>query len=183
MAHGSKNLRSLRMFETAPVLGRFKADGQDTPFIGMWALAGIDTVPLLPGWKKKLAKTAPLIGMGADTGAASARFENGRVTVDYDPKQQPIFEKIREVFRTLETESGLKTWVIKKPITVHAWGGACLGPTPDRGVVDQKGEVYGNPGLFIADASALPAAVGTPPSLAIAAWAHHVADRLAQTTK
>lgn len=168
------------MFETAPVLGRFKVDGQDTPFIGMWALAGIDTVPLLPGLKRKLAKTAPLIGMGADTGAALARFENGRVTVDYDPKQQPIFEKIREAFSTLEAETGLKTWAIKKPITVHAWGGACLGPTPDRGVVDHNGEVYGNPGLFIADAAALPAAVGTPPSLAIAAWAHHVADRLAK---
>jgi cholesterol oxidase len=46
--------------------------------------------------------------------------------------------------------------------------------------VDHKGEVYGNPGLFIADASALPAAAGTPPSLTIAAWAHHVADGLAQ---
>ena len=168
------------MFDTAPVLGRFKLDGQDAPFIGMWALAGIDTVRLLPGLKKKLAKTVPLIGMGADTGAASARFEKGRVAVDYDPKQQPIFERIREAFRTLEAESGLKTWAIKKPITVHAWGGACLGPAPDRGVVDHNGEVYGNPGVFVADASALPAAAGTPPSLAIAAWAHHVADGLAQ---
>ena len=144
-------------------------------------MPGFDTLPLLPGVKKKLAKTAPLIGMGADTGKASARFENGRLEVDYDPKQQPIFEKIRETFRALETESGLKTWAIKKPITVHPWGGACLGPNPDRGVVDHKGEVYGNPGLFIADAAALPAAVGTPPSLTIAAWAHHVADHLAQT--
>jgi cholesterol oxidase len=100
--------------------------------------------------------------------------------VDYDPSRQPIFEQIRGAFRALEVESGLKTWAIKKPITVHAWGGACLGPGPDRGVVDHNGEVYGNPGLFIADAAALPAAVGTPPSLTIAAWAHHVADRLAQ---
>ncbi len=168
------------MFETAPVRGRFKVDGQDIPFLGMWALAGIDSVPLLPGWKKKLSTTAPIIGMGADTGAASARYENGRVVVDYDAKQQPIFDKIRGAFRALETETGLKTWAIKKPITVHAWGGACLGPNADRGVVDHKGEVYGNPGLFIADASALPAAAGTPPSLAIAAWAHHVADGLAQ---
>jgi len=175
-----KNSAQPPMFETVPVLGRFKVNGQDTPFTGMWALAGIGTVPLLPSWKKKLAKTVPLVGMGADTGAASARFENGRVVVDYDAKQQPIFEKVREAFRMLETETGLKTWAIKKPITVHAWGGACLGPTPDRGVVDHRGEVYGNPGLFIADAAALPAAAGTPPSLAIAAWAHHVADGLAQ---
>jgi cholesterol oxidase len=43
--------------------------------------------------------------------------------------------------------------------------------------------VYGNPGLFIADAAALPAAVGAPPSLAIAAWAHHVADLLVEQSK
>ena len=48
-------------------------------------------------------------------------------------------------------------------------------------MVDHRGEIYGNPGLFVADAAALPAAVGTPPSLAIAAWAHHVADHLADT--
>ena len=166
-------------FESAPVLGRFKVDGQDIPFLGMWALAGIDTVPLPPSWKKKLGKTIPLIGMGADTGNASARFEKGRVAVDYDASQQPIFEKIRGAFGALEAQTGLKTWAIKNPITVHAWGGACLGPSADLGVVDHNGEVYGNPGLFVTDASALPAAVGTPPSLAIAAWAHHVADRLA----
>jgi cholesterol oxidase len=168
------------MFEAAPVLGRFKVDRKDIPFTGMWALAGIGTVPLLPGWKKKLASIAPLIGMGADTGAASVIFENGRVVVDYDPRQQPIFDKIREAFHALETETGLKTWAIKKPITVHAWGGACLGSSPDRGVVDHNGEVYGNPGLFISDAAALPAAAGVPPSLAIAAWAHRVADGVAQ---
>jgi cholesterol oxidase len=118
--------------------------------------------------------------MGADTGKASARFEKGAVLVDYDPEQQPIFEEIREDIRALGAQSGLKTWAIKKPITIHAWGGACLGPSRDRGVVDHNGEVYWNPGLFVADAAALPAAAGTPPSLSIAAWAHHVADGLAQ---
>jgi len=148
--------------------------------VGMGGMPGIDTLPLPFFAKKKLGKTVPLIGMGADTGKASARFENGAVLVDYDPKQQPIFEEIRDVIRALGAQSALKTWAIKKPITIHAWGGACLGPSPDRGVVDHNGEVYGNPGLFVADAAALPAAAGTPPSLTIAAWAHHVADGLAQ---
>jgi cholesterol oxidase len=169
------------VFESAPVLGRFKVGGQTIPFLGMWAMPGIDTLPMLPGWKKKLGKTVPLIGMGADTGRASARYERGAVVVDYDPSQEAILERIRAAFRALESETGLKTWTIKKPFTVHAWGGGCLGPSPDRGVVDHNGEVYGNPGLFIADATALPAAVGTPPSLTIGAWAHHVADRLSQT--
>ena len=169
------------MFESAPILGRFKVDGQDIPFVGLGGMPGIDTLPLPPGWKRKLARTVPVVGMGADTGKASARFEKGRLEVDYDPEQQPIFEKIREAIRALGAQSGLKTWAIKKPITIHQWGGACLGPGPDRGVVDHNGEVYGNPGLFVADGAALPAAVGAPPSLTIAAWAHHVADRLAQT--
>jgi cholesterol oxidase len=167
-------------FEATPILGRFKVDGRDMPFVGMGGMPGVDTLPLLPWKKKKLGKTVPLIGMGADTGKASARYEKGAVWVDYDPKQQPIFEEIREAIRALGEQSGLKTWSLKKPITIHAWGGACLGPSPDRGVVDHNGEVYGNPGLFVADAAALPAAAGTPPSLTIAAWAHHVADGLAQ---
>ncbi len=62
---------------------------------------------------------------------------------------------------------------------MHQWGGASLGPDSDRGVVDHRGEVYGNPGLFIADGSALPAPPGGPPSVTIAAWAHHVADGIA----
>ncbi len=168
-------------FYSAPVLGRIKLDGQDIPFVGLAGLPGFDTLPLPSFVRKKLGKTVPMIGMGADTGNASARYERASVVVDYDPKQQPIFEEIREVIRALGIQSGLRTWSIKKPITIHQWGGACLGPSPDRGVVDHNGEVYGNPGLFVADAAALPAAVGTPPSLTIAAWAHHVADSLAQT--
>jgi cholesterol oxidase len=167
-------------FQAAPILGRFLVSGQEVPFIGMGGMPGVDTLPLPPFARKKVGKTVPLIGMGADTGNGSARYEKGEVLVNYDPKQQPIFEEIRRAIRALGEQSGLKTWAIKKPITIHQWGGACLGPTPDRGVVDHNGEVYGNPGLFVADGAALPAAVGTPPSLTIAAWAHHVADGLAQ---
>jgi cholesterol oxidase len=168
------------MFKSPPVLGRFKVDGQDIPFAGFGGLPGFDTLPLPPRVKKKLAKTVLLAGMGADTGKATIRFEKGRLELDYDPAKEPIFEIIRENFRVLESQSGLKTWAIAKPFTFHPWGGACLGAGPDLGVVDHNGEVYGNPGLFIADGSALPAAVGTPPSLTIAAWAHHVADGPAQ---
>jgi cholesterol oxidase len=167
-------------FESAPILGRFKVDGRDTPFVGMGGMPGIDTLPLPFFAKKKLGKTVPLIGMGADSGKASVKYEKEAVLVDYDQTQQPIFEEIREAMRALGSQSSLKTWSIKKPITIHAWGGACLGPSADRGVVDRNGEVYGNPGLFVADAAALPAAAGTPPSLTIAAWAHHVADGLAR---
>ena len=55
-------------------------------------------------------------------------------------------------------------------------------PVRSAGLVDHRGEVYGNPGLFIADGAALPVAVGAPPSVAIAAWSNYVADALAQAS-
>ena len=57
-----ENLAQPPMFETVPVLGRFKVDGQDVPFTGMWALAGIDTVPLVPGWKRNWRRQLHSLG-------------------------------------------------------------------------------------------------------------------------
>ena len=168
------------LFESPPCLGRFKVDGAESPFLVMGGTCGLNTLPLPARARGQLEKLVFFLGMGPDSGSASARFEAGRLEIDYNPAQEPIFDRIREGLNALEADSGMKTAAIQKPISVHAWGGACLGPNPEHGVVDHNGEVYGNPGLFVADAAALPAAVGTPPTLAIAAWAHHVADRLAQ---
>ena len=69
---------------------------------------------------------------------------------------------------------------LRTPLTPHPWGGASLGADANCGVVNHRGEVFNNPGLFLADGSALPAAPGGPPALTIAAWAHHVADGIAR---
>ena len=46
-------------------------------------------------------------------------------------------------------------------------------------MVNGDGECWTNPGLFVVDAAAIPEAPGRPPSLNIAAWASHVAERIA----
>jgi len=51
-----------------------------------------------------------------------------------------------------------------------------MASTPERGVVDAWGRVFGYDGLLIADGSILPAAVGANPSLTIAALANRIAD-------
>ncbi|WP_210251503.1 GMC oxidoreductase [Brucella tritici] len=53
-----------------------------------------------------------------------------------------------------------------------------MGTSNADGVIDANGEVFDNPGLYVADAAALPESPGRPPSLTIAVWAAHVADRL-----
>jgi len=64
----------------------------------------------------------------------------------------------------------------RMPVTVHPLGGAAIADSPDRGVCDPFGEVFGYPGLYIADGSLLPTPTGVAPSMTIAALAEHVAE-------
>jgi cholesterol oxidase len=63
-------------------------------------------------------------------------------------------------------------------VTIHPLGGAALAESPDRGVTDPFGEVFGYPGLYVADGSLLPTPTGVPPSMTISALAEHVAEHL-----
>jgi cholesterol oxidase len=159
------------MFLSPPVLGRFTVDDGDVPFLGMVGSCSLDRLPLPARAMRRLANLVLVLGIGADSGQASARFEHERLELSYDSTQEPMFDRIREGLSALQADGGVNVSARQKPVTVHAWGGACLGSDPDHGVLDANGEVYGNPGVFVADAAALPAAVGVPPSLPIAAWA------------
>jgi cholesterol oxidase len=63
-------------------------------------------------------------------------------------------------------------------VTVHPLGGCRMGATAADGVVDHGGQVFGHPGLFVADGAILPRPVGRNPSLTIAALAERVARLL-----
>ncbi len=64
-----------------------------------------------------------------------------------------------------------------RSFTAHILGGAVIGDSPDEGVIDSNHEVYGHPGLFVADASAIPVNLGVNPSLTITAMAERFASR------
>jgi len=61
--------------------------------------------------------------------------------------------------------------VLNAPVTAHILGGCCIAASKENGVVDTEGQVFGYPGLYVADASAIPANVGVNPSLTITAMA------------
>ena len=174
-----RNKGAWSSFRSTPSLGAFAVAGIDTPEFGMGGFPGLDSLPLPAFLKRRLARWIFIYGMGPDSGVATANFERERLGVNYDERQEPLLGDIRKAFGMLERESGERVRALPRPLTVHQWGGAGLGPGPQQGVVDHRGEVYGNPGLFITDGAALPAAVGGPPSVTIAAWAHHVADGIA----
>lgn len=56
-------------------------------------------------------------------------------------------------------------------VTAHVLGGAVIGANRDHGVVDTRHEVFGHPGLYVVDASAVPGNLGVNPSLTITALA------------
>jgi cholesterol oxidase len=53
-----------------------------------------------------------------------------------------------------------------------------MGRNAGEGVVDPYGEVFGYPGLYVADGAVMPGPVGANPSLTIAALADRFADRM-----
>ena len=61
-------------------------------------------------------------------------------------------------------------------VTAHVLGGAVMGRDTTEGVVDSGHEVFGHPGLYVADASVIPANLGVNPSLTITALAERFAS-------
>ena len=57
------------------------------------------------------------------------------------------------------------------PSTAHILGGACIGASPEAGVIDHTHEAYHYPGLYVIDGAAVSANPGVNPSLTITAMA------------
>jgi len=62
--------------------------------------------------------------------------------------------------------------------TAHILGGCCMGESPEKGVVDFKGELFGYPNLYVVDGSVVPANLGVNPSLTITALSEYIMDQM-----
>jgi cholesterol oxidase len=71
-------------------------------------------------------------------------------------------------------QSLLPEVILNTSSTAHILGGATMGRSPEDGVCDAQGRVFGYQGLYIADGSLVPANLGVNPSLTITALAEHV---------
>ncbi|OQX95115.1 hypothetical protein B6I21_07080 [candidate division KSB1 bacterium 4572_119] len=60
------------------------------------------------------------------------------------------------------------------PLSAHILGGAVIGKSPQHGVVDKYGKVFGYENMYITDGSIVPANLGVNPSLTITALAEYV---------
>jgi cholesterol oxidase len=65
--------------------------------------------------------------------------------------------------------------MLNMSVTAHILGGCAIGGSPASGVIDNHHEVFGYPGLYVMDGSAVPGNIGVNPSLTITALAERAA--------
>jgi cholesterol oxidase len=121
--------------------------------------------------------------MGRDVPNGRFRLRDGMLDLQWDKQHsRPYFERVHAQMRDIAGELGA-TYRPRSPlldllVTVHPLGGCPMAVDREHGVVDSHGQVFGCPGLVVADGSVMPGPVGANPSLTIAAVANRTAERL-----
>ena len=105
-----------------------------------------------------------------------------RLQLDWDiDRSRKVIDAIVAMHKKLSHATGglpvvPPTWTLFKDlITPHPLGGCNMGDSPEHGVVDHRGEVFGHPGLYVADGAIIPEALGVNPSRTIGALAERIA--------
>jgi len=126
----------------------------------------------------------PMLGMGRDTPDGRMKLSGEKLDVDWRIEHSnPYFVRLRETMRDIAESLGADfvdnpTWYLSRVVTVHPLGGCPMGRNEKEGVVNSYGEVFGYPGLYVADGSVMPGPVGPNPSLTIAALADRFATKI-----
>jgi cholesterol oxidase len=124
----------------------------------------------------------PMGGMGRDYPTGMMRLRHGKLNVDQDDRlSDKYYGMVRGQMIAISKALGAEfkddpLWNLNRFVTVHPLGGCPLGRNSSEGVVNEFGEVFNYPGLYIADGSVMAGPVGPNPSLTIAALADRFAD-------
>lgn len=104
-----------------------------------------------------------------------------RIAITYRPRAEMITRIKR--FRRLMSEafSPLDVRFLSatgEPNLGHPMGTCRMGDDPAQSVVDEAGQIWNRPGLYVADASVFPSSLGINPALTVAAHALRVAQAI-----
>jgi cholesterol oxidase len=97
------------------------------------------------------------------------------------PSYIPIANEVTERLAKKMNGIPLSSWpeaAFNASTTAHILGGCSMGESPEKGVVDFKGKIFGYKNLFVADGSVIPANLGVNPSLTITALSEYIMDQM-----
>jgi choline dehydrogenase-like flavoprotein len=87
-----------------------------------------------------------------------------------------VLRSAADIARLARTLPPARDWLLT---AFHPLGTCRMATDPTRGVVSPDHEVFGSPGLYVADGSVVPTSVGVNPQVTIMALATRAADRIA----
>ncbi len=143
-------------------------------------------VSALLGSGARAAGILPILAMGRDVPGGRMQLRSGLLDVDWNigPSEE-YYRRLRDTLHGLAGALGV-TYLdslshrLSRAITVHPVGGCPMGTNPATGVVNEWGQVFGYPTLFVADGSVMPGPVGPNPAFTIAAVADRCADQMTE---
>ena len=131
----------------------------------------------------------PYLGMGTDAADGRMELSGGNIDVKWDSRQsQKMFDEMEKALKELSKGIGGKYktsvlwgWPLRKLLTAHPLGGCTMSDDREQGVVNEFGEVWNYPNLYVSDGSIIPTALSVNPSATISALSERIADHIAKS--
>ncbi len=128
----------------------------------------------------------PYLGMGTDAADGRMGLSNGNIEINWDSKRsRAMFAEMEAALQELSLGIGgryqtslLWGWPFRKLLTAHPLGGCVMADQPDQGVVNEFGEVWNYPNLYVSDGSIIPTALSVNPSATISALSERIAEAI-----
>jgi cholesterol oxidase len=133
-----------------------------------------------------IIRALPYLGMGTDDADGRMRLVDGAIDIIwYRRSSRGMFAQmesaLKELSRGIEGEykaSPLREWPLGKLLTAHPLGGCAMSDRKEDGVVDEFGQVWNYPDLYVSDGSIVPTALAINPSATISALAERIAQHM-----
>ena len=126
----------------------------------------------------------PYLGMGTDAADGRMELQDGNIDIQWDSsRSRAMFSEMEKALKDLSRAIGGKYmpsilwgWPFRKLLTAHPLGGCGMSDDPAQGVVNEFGEVWNYPNLYVSDGSIIPTALSVNPSATISALSERIAD-------
>jgi cholesterol oxidase len=117
--------------------------------------------------------------MGTDSSDGQVTLTGDNLDIAWSvARNRRLYREMTKVMTGISEAAGgrfatsvLYRWPMRKVLTAHPLGGCAMGDDPATSVVNDLGEVWSYPGLYVIDGSMIPTALAVNPSLTIAALA------------
>jgi cholesterol oxidase len=130
----------------------------------------------------------PYLGMGTDAADGYMDLLKGHLEVRWNiSRSRAMFAEMEKGLKALSKgingkymPSVLWGWPWRKLLTAHPLGGCVMSDDPAQGVVNEFGEVWNYPGLYVSDGAVIPTALSVNPSATISALSERIAEHAAK---